>query len=161
MVDDLFKSINSAFNDEINLFSVASKRAAVLNLLLYVYINHSSTQNTRSIKNLKSYEAILNAVEYISTHFSEKLTLDEICYNSGYSKYHFSRIFKEYTGYTVMNYLAAVRCDNARHLLKENIPISKICYECGFENCSLFAKEFKRHFQLLPSEYRKIKQKRT
>lgn len=109
------------------------------------------------MNNPRKYDVVLNAIDYISKNFPQKLTLESISQQSGYSKFHFTRLFKEQTGFTVIEYINTVRCNNSKLLLKEkNIPISRVATECGFENTSYFAKEFRRQFNISPSEYRKL-----
>ncbi len=42
----------------------------------------------------------LNVVKYIDMHYSEDLSLEKISAACGFSKFHFSRLFKQYTGFT-------------------------------------------------------------
>ena len=153
---ELIMRIADVFSSNENSFSVAETRLAVLEFIVYICKNHSvkNKAETRSLS--KSYSAVLNAVEHINTHFSQKLTLEELSSHAGFSRYHFARIFKENTGFTVIEHINAIRCENAGFLLRETSKtIAEISYECGFDNPSYFAKAFSKLYKVLPSEYRK------
>lgn len=134
----------------------ARTRLAILDYIYHITKNFSHRVLDKNVKNSKGYEAVLDAIEYINNHFTEKLTLEDVSSRAGFSKYHFTRIFKENTGVTVIEHINARRCDNASFLLrKTRKPIGEISAECGFESPSYFAKAFSSSYGLLPSEYRK------
>lgn len=151
----LMENIAKIHSDRSSL-SVAEIRLAILSYIVYMYKNFAVTQKNEPKKISKSYAAVLSAVEYINENFYKKLSLEELSSKAGFSRYHFTRIFKENTGFTVIEHINAIRCDNAGFLLRETTkPISEISMECGFESPSYFAKAFADKFGILPSEYRK------
>lgn len=152
----LMGRIASLFKGEKNSLFIAETRLAVLDFIVYICKNHSRKTKAETKKKSKSYNAVLKAVEYINENFSQKLTLEYLSAIAGFSRYHFARIFKENTGFTVIEHINAIRCDNAGFLLRETTkPISEISMECGFESPSYFSKAFADKYGILPSEYRK------
>lgn len=153
----LMEEINSTYSDSSLTFRIAQIRLSVLNYLLHVcrnYMNINVTETGGKIS--KSHEAILKAVEFIDNNYEKHLSIDEIASVAGFSKYHFSRLFKNYTGFTVVEHINGRRCENAKIMLEnENKSIADIASECGFESSSYFAKAFEKAFGLLPSAYRK------
>lgn len=153
---ELIEKAVALFEGTRNDFSIADIRHAVLEFIIYVCKNHSLKCKTEMKKVSKSYAAVLDAVEYINENFSQKLTLDELSSRAGFSRYYFARIFKENTGFTVIEHINAIRCDNAAFLLRESeLAISEISFRCGFDSPSYFAKAFAGIHGVLPSEYRK------
>ena len=151
----LMETISSLFNKEKTDLSIAEIRLAVLDFIVYICKNYSQKSKSESKKKSKSYNAVLNAVEYINDNFSQKLTLDFLSSMAGFSRYHFARIFKENTGFTVIEHINAIRCENAGLLLRETQKtISEISFECGFDSPSYFAKAFSKLFGVVPSQYR-------
>lgn len=67
------------------------------------------------------------------------------------------RIFKQYTGTTMSNYLLQVRLQHASNLLliRDN-TVADIAESLGFQSIPYFNKSFKKMFGLPPSEYRKV-----
>ena len=65
-------------------------------------------------------------------------------------------IFKEYTGYSLMEYVTGKRIDKAKELLKNsNQNITAIANQVGISNSQYFSTLFKRHTSLTPLQYRK------
>ncbi len=96
-----------------------------------------------------------NVLEYIDANYMEELTLDEVASYSGFSKYHFTRLFKEYTNYTFFDYLCYKRIRVAESLLSEpSLSITEIALQSGFSNISSFNRIFKKQKQCTPTEYR-------
>lgn len=152
----LMNKISVAFKGKNNCLCIAERRSLILSYVIYVCKKHSHLRDNEPAIISNRYAAIRHAVQYINTSFSQKFTVDEIAAKAGYSKYHFSRLFKEITGFTVIEYINATRCEHASHLLrKTKKPISDICYECGFEHISYFSKTFMKFYSELPSVYRK------
>ena len=154
---ELMEETAKTFGNADKTFRIAEIRLAVLNFILHICKNYVSEFNSESGGKIsKSHEAILKAVEFIDNNYEKHLSIDEIAAVAGFSKFHFSRLFKNYTGFTVIEHINGRRCENAKLMLESvEKPISQIAAECGFDSCSYFAKAFLKSFGMLPSEYRK------
>lgn len=62
---------------------------------------------------------VIAAIRYIGRHYREDISLDDICAEVRTSKYHFSRMFREATGATVMEYLNNIRLTKAHSLITD------------------------------------------
>lgn len=99
---------------------------------------------------------IFKIIQYINEHSSEQLSLGDVAQHFDLSVSHFSKLFKSSTGYAFVEYLNNIRVKNARELLvNENLSITDISSDAGFENVSYFGKVFKSIVGMSPSEYRK------
>ena len=98
-------------------------------------------------------------VEYVDAHFEEpELYADIVAEACGVSVKYLHRVFREYTGKSVCDYLEEKRMQRARALLEEGDEnISRISERCGFRSLNTFYKAFKRVNGLSPSEYRKMR----
>ena len=68
-----------------------------------------------------------------------------------------STVFKNATNQTISSYLSSKRLERAPALLQDPaIPIKKVCWECGYSDPRYFAKLFKKHSGMTPSEYRNL-----
>ena len=93
--------------------------------------------------------------DYIHQHYMEKLTLEEMAQASGFSKYHFERLFKRHTAQTFYQYLNSIRIKHAAMLLADNtLSVTDIAYRTGFPSISSFIRMFHIQYQCTPSAYR-------
>ncbi|OXS79056.1 AraC family transcriptional regulator [Domibacillus enclensis] len=96
---------------------------------------------------------------YIQQHFHEKITLDHISAALSISKFYLSRVFKEVTGITIMEYVMDCRLNKVKYELEMNPErvLYDIAVESGFESPAHFSRFFKKKVGLTPSEYRRRK----
>ena len=68
----------------------------------------------------------------------------------------FSRFFSLRTRKTFSGFVQELRLQKAAKLLIENdMTITEVCYECGYNNVSNFNRQFLNHYQINPMKYRK------
>ena len=97
------------------------------------------------------------ARQYVMEHFSEPITLADVCVAAGFSVSYFSKMFKEETGEGFSRYLARVRIDEAKALLRETgLPVAEICEMVGYNDIKHFVATFKKMTSLNPGQYRKL-----
>lgn len=95
--------------------------------------------------------------EYLDDHYDENLTLEKAADVAGFSKYHFSRLFKQCSGYNFYDYLCHRRIKSAEGLLmNSSLPITEIALQSGFSSLSSFNRTFKKLKSCTPSEYRNL-----
>lgn len=111
---------------------------------------------------MDSYYSSMNKVfEYIDNNLIEDLSLRVLSQVSGYSEYHFHRIFHAITGKTLHEYVLCRRVlTAASRLLYEHTSITKIAFDCGFSSSSSFVRCFKRLMGCSPSFYRNNKERK-
>ncbi|MCR2804437.1 helix-turn-helix domain-containing protein [Paenibacillus soyae] len=98
---------------------------------------------------------LANAISYIEDHYLEPLTLEEIAARSNISVRHLNRIFQSYYQTTPISYLQRLRLERARMLLRQSgLPITKISYECGFNDSNYFTRKFSKTYGLSPKAFR-------
>ncbi len=116
----------------------------------------SFLQDKTPSKNTGKYTAVYAVSDYVSTHFCESITLDDLAGRFYISKYYLSRSFREVTGVGISEYVNILRVQRAQSLLQDkNLTISQVAAAVGFESISYFEKIFKRHLALAPAQYRK------
>lgn len=108
------------------------------------------------LKNNKHYSLVENIQNYIKTNYSDQnINVESLADTAGYTSYYFSKIFKEITGLTVIDYIRHVRMTKAKELLaREDIKISEIPNLIGFSNAGYFYNMFKKDVGLTPSAYK-------
>lgn len=107
----------------------------------------------------KEYMEKFNAVfTYMDKHYMEDLTLEEVAAIAGYSKYHFTRLFKQYSDTTFYDYLCIKRIKIAEDLLiNPSLSITDVALRSGFPSISTFNRMFKKIKKCTPTEYRNMR----
>lgn len=102
-------------------------------------------------------QRIEKSISYMDAHYSEKITLDNLCNMANLNKTEFCREFKEETGKSPIDYLLWLRIEKAKELLMTtNHKINEISYMCGFYDEFYFSKLFKRFTNISPKDFRKM-----
>ena len=97
-------------------------------------------------------------LDYIDMHYDEELSLEKMAAHMGFSKFHFSRLFKQYTSLTFNDYLNYRRLKAAEELLSDpGLPIAEVSLQSGFNSISTFNRLFKQVKNCTPSEFRSKK----
>jgi len=104
----------------------------------------------------KSY-VVNQIVTYLDAHYNEKISLDRIAQNMYLSPVYISKIFKEETGESPINYLIKIRLEKAKDMLTAQNPdsIKKIANDVGYDDAYHFSKLFKKYYGISPLYYRK------
>lgn len=99
---------------------------------------------------------ILEAVAYINEHYADDIDRGLLCRRIFISPSHFSRLFKQVTGFTYVEYLRTVRLKNAARLLTEGKRnVTGVAAACGFSSSNHFCKQFKAAMGMSPLQYQK------
>lgn len=107
--------------------------------------NYNYTQENR-------VQLILN---YIHSHYREKITLDDLAQAASVSKTEAMRSFKSIIGQSPIKYLKNYKLQNAAYMISnKNYSIGQICELCGFDDNSYFSKSFKEMYHCTPHAYR-------
>ena len=100
--------------------------------------------------------AVSKAKQYVSQHFAEDISLNQIAKYVCLSPAYISSLFKTETGCGFIKYLQHVRVEHAKELLKNTkVRISDIAEEVGYKDLKFFNKIFLNETTVTPSEYRK------
>lgn len=159
--DDVFQLLIQMRNEYFNRNEYAE--LTIFSLLLtfltkfgYNHINASNLfPNVRLYKQKEYIQKFNSLMEYIDEHYMEDLNLEMISESTGFSKYHFSRLFKQYTGFTFCDYLCHRRIKVAEELLaRPDLSVTEVALQAGFPSISTFNRLFKQYKNCTPSEYR-------
>jgi AraC-like DNA-binding protein len=102
--------------------------------------------------------AIMNsAITYINEHYMDEMSLEDAALFAGFSKYYFSRMFKQFSGISFSEYLTTKRLNVASDLLvRTNQPIREIAVSSGFGSTATFNRVFREYKNCTPSQFRAI-----
>lgn len=130
--------------------------AKLLFLKFMVLLNRALLSNQSEESNASRYDPkTLALLAYINTNLFADLSVEALAQKFYISKYYMMRKFKSETGYTLHQYITHKRLLLSRDFIRENQPLTKICFDCGFKDYSTFSRAFKTLFHCTPSEYKK------
>lgn len=104
-----------------------------------------------------SSDRIKKVNDFISAHFTENITLEDLSKHVGLTPTSLSRLYRQKTGETISNHVIDARLGHAvRDLVNTDRNISDICFACGFNNLSNFNRIFKSRHGMSPKEFRQV-----
>jgi len=134
--------------------------AKYLKLLTLVGENYIAKAKQEIIDNSRPaeyMERFIGICDYITEHCTENLTLDEIADMSGFSKYYFTRLFKQYNNDSFYKYVNRKRIALAEEMLVDpSKTITDVAINCGFSSLSSFIRMFKIIKGCTPSEFKSM-----
>ncbi len=122
----------------------------------YIKNTMPEESNPSSVSAGRAFEKISAACGYIIDNCERELSLESAAAQAGFSVCYFSRIFKRFTNYNFVEYLALQRIKKAQILLSDpDKSITEVSYQAGFKSISTFNRVFRQYKGCSPSEYRK------
>jgi AraC family transcriptional regulator len=126
--------------------------------MLAVHLLRHYTSERGTFKDLSqglTAQQMRRVMDFVQAHLDQDLSLESLAQQTGFSPYHFTRLFRQATGESPHQFVLRQRIERARHLLKEKeVPLAHVAKESGFADQSHFTQVFKRHFGLTPRAYR-------
>lgn len=101
-------------------------------------------------------ERMNKVYQFILDNFAESPSLEEVSEIAHMSTTAFCRYFKSHTNKTYTQFLNEIKVGNACKLLLENdLSISQICFESGYNTFTHFNNQFKKVTGFTPSQYQR------
>ncbi len=114
-----------------------------------------ASRNITAKKEEKANGTMADAKEYISKNYSRDISLDDVSRSVDVSPYYFTRLFKEETGETFVEYLTMLRMDKAKEMLNSSqYSMREICQAVGYSDPNYFSRIFKKNVGVTPTEYK-------
>lgn len=105
------------------------------------------------------YDVLERAITYIEENLSNGVSVDDVAVNTGYSRYHLTRLFLAVLGESLGNYIIKRRMSiAANELLNTNKRVIDIAFKIGFQSSEAFSRSFKVIYGVSPMHYRKNRQ---
>jgi AraC-like DNA-binding protein len=137
----------------------ALARAMLIQLLVTVARFYSQNQKERNLPgdDLFGKRALIRqCIHYIEEHYPEEIRLENLADQAYLSPEYFSKVFKQLTAQTPIEFVNTQRLDKAKHLLTTStLPITDIAFRTGFHDLNYFSRRFKKNTGLTPGKYRK------
>lgn len=131
-------------------------QSLLIKLLYLFYKNDIFNSNDTALNDkTKAIKRIAKLQEYIEGHYASELTVSFACEFVNLDYHYFSRLFKQETGKTFVEYVTMIRIMQAQRMLtKTNHPIIYIAQSVGIPNITYFNRVFKTHCGMTPRQYR-------
>ncbi|MEG0792585.1 MAG: AraC family transcriptional regulator [Lachnospiraceae bacterium] len=118
-------------------FMIQLNRAALKQKL--EYINTSSCNHK-----------ITEIMNYINVNLTSDLSIEHLSKIFYISRHYMMRLFKSETGYTIGKYITHKRLTLANQMMQKDIPMTQICFDCGFKDYSTFYRAYKNLYHKSP-----------
>lgn len=155
-VYNLFMDMNAAYFTHINFWETI-----IYDKMYQVFIDiakHSENAvKSETVNSSQTISRINSLLKYVHINYAEDISTEQAAEYTGFSKYHFLRVFKAQTGYTFHDYLTLKRISVAEEMLMKDISITDIAFQTGFNTLPSFCRAFKKYTSHSPSEYKKIR----
>ncbi|MGM0641459.1 MAG: AraC family transcriptional regulator [Thermotogota bacterium] len=101
---------------------------------------------------------LINSIEFIENNLDKSLKISDVSDYTGFSLFHFHRVFVKATGESIKEYILKRKLSEAsKELLGTKKKIIDISFDYGYENPETFSRSFRKLFGISPSQYRKNK----
>ena len=137
-------------------------KTSLLQLLLLANRYKVQQEQTTTQYLNSTHKTISQITGYINNNYFEDITLESISNRFYISPYYFSRVFKQVTGFTFIEYLNGVRIKESQKLLcNTDMHISDIAEAVGYKSTTHFGRLFRKANGISPSGYRKYHQEQA
>ncbi len=123
---------------------------------LVFHLAHNSMEQREKVDNIQQLY-VNKAVQYILEHYDYDIRIHDIAAATHIHPSYLHRIFKQSMDCTINTYIARVRIEKAKMLLKNTeIPITEISNYVGIQTSQYFSMLFRKHTNLTPTAYRQL-----
>ena len=113
---------------------------AIFTSILYLLLSILYYKNDRISVDFR----IKKALSYISEHYIDKITVDDLSTLVDLNPVYFGTLFKENMGCSVKKYINTLKINHAENLLLSGeVTVSEAAFKCGFDDIFYFSKLFK------------------
>ncbi len=97
---------------------------------------------------------MVQIIDYLESKIYSDICISDVCKAVRYGKTYVSTLFKETTGFSIMQYYTMLKISESKRMIRENLGnISEIAYRLGFNDPRYFSRSFKRITGMTPTEY--------
>ncbi|RYY55891.1 MAG: AraC family transcriptional regulator [Chitinophagaceae bacterium] len=114
------------------------------------------TSSSQSAYNARESDRLCNVFDWVTENFEKEIRLPEAAAIAGMQVNAFSRFFALRTRKTFSAFVQELRLRKAASLLTDtDMPVTAVCFDCGYNNVSNFNRQFLNLYKMNPLAYRK------
>lgn len=103
-----------------------------------------------------SVQIINQSLDWMTDHYAEHISLDQLARQANLSKFHFSRLFHTQTSLSPYEWLLNYRINQSKQLLRHScLPVQQVARNSGYGDVNHFIRAFRRQTGTTPLRYRK------
>jgi two-component system, response regulator YesN len=120
--------------------------------LMYVEL---AIKRIREEREQQTWNVVDHAAAYIRDNFTEEMSLEEVAEHVHLNPHYFSKVFKQQTGETFIDFVTRLRINKAKELILDmKLSLKEVCYIVGYKDPNYFSRVFKKVTGVTPTEYR-------
>lgn len=150
-------SLEKYFNLIVTEFNIKSEfyKPLTSSLLKTLLIRILYIKTHLKVEKEKSSKVVRDIIEYITENFDKDINNTKISEIFSFNASYINRVFKQYTGKSIRQFLINYRINAAAEMLAtSDMSVEEICLSTGFKDISHFSKTFKKHTGKKPCAYR-------
>ena len=149
----LADKINKLTDDECGRYESGEllQRCRLIEYLILLN-NVSDNRRTGYIEPVSQDENVIAIMEYINNNLTSALDIETIAKAVHLNRSYLMHRFKAETGYTIKEYITEKRLFLAGRLMKNDIPMTEVCYKSGFTNYSSFYRAYVEKYGQSPKK---------
>lgn len=160
-VENIFSEMFQEADEQQTGFEVCLQ-GLLMRLLVFILRYIEETDENAFVSDSPKHEKVSEIVKYLNGHYLEELYIPGIAGLFYISPYYLSRIFKETTGFTMLEYINTLRVKAAQKLLTDKkIKVIDVAEKTGFGSVSQFNRIFRQVSGFSPLSYRRKFMKRS
>ncbi|GAA4862320.1 AraC family transcriptional regulator [Paenibacillus vulneris] len=125
-----------------------------LRLLLAEYAQELGHDSIPKKETSGIQQQIEQAIRWLTLQYHQPISIESMAQSLGYHRTHLSKMFKQQTGLSPMNFLLKIRMERAKLLLQDELTVEQVASSVGFSDPLYFSKQFKKWYGRSPSDYR-------
>lgn len=151
-VEQIFSKVEEEYANKDSLSEDIFK--CYTHMLFFLLVRHPN----QYIPQQEEKHYIDDAIHYLQNNYTQQISLQDVSGRYFVSPEHFSRVFKQKTGFNVSEYLNILRLQKAENLLKQltAAPITEIAEDCGFNDSNYFCVKFKKLYGMPPKKFQTL-----
>ncbi|GKX66672.1 AraC family transcriptional regulator [Inconstantimicrobium mannanitabidum] len=147
-INYIFRKMVESWNEKLPDYEFVSK--TLLQQLIFEIYRNKKRENHNYSVSLK----IENIIKYMRENINAKITLNELSNSAQLSPTYLSRVFKDNTGYSIIEFFNKMKIDKAKELIIDgNKKVKEVANEVGFSDEFYFSRIFKKMEGISPTEF--------
>lgn len=147
--------VSGFFLDEVSVS--LTQKATISAIDMVRWVNYLLQRTYEYEEEARKGQTVVEKInQYIRRHYKENIGRNDIATEFFLAPEYISRMYKKQTGISLKDYINKYRIEQAKLLLKnEELRISDVAEEVGFDNFAYFSTMFKKYTGMTPNQYRK------